>query len=505
MAWGISPRETKVVPLAGYSTDHYLTLLYHAMEPLGWHISYFDHDGIIAYTNISWPSYSEEVSARVINSKVFVKSECVGYQGLFTDYGKNKENLDLLFGEIHVREVVLNETLPETAQQLMDSIPVNQFVQLNDPPLAGKEKLQDFWAWFTPQRKYFVTPLLIILNIAVFIVTKIAFSIIVVWLLKRHFTLNSHDNPVEQAYLILGFNNRPAVLHGQVWRLFTSTFLHFNLLHIVANLIVLMYIGAMIESKLGKWNFLFLYICTGVIASMSSVIWSQATVSAGASGAIFGLFGILLALLSTNFYEQHARKAILISTAIFVAYNILPVGSSVDHAAHFGGLISGYILGWVAYLSIRKEGNHLNIWLTGSVSLILTVAFVIIGLSFTVDYKIDDYRRMAESSQQLSGNIGRDFYNYEDTIRSQKLATITQFGLVKLKHYNQLADSISVLPLPPKLKKEAIYRSKIIKLQCKYFNFLYLELRDSTKKYRPAIVAATDSINKLRMEMGNGK
>ena len=307
MAWGISPRETKIILLGDYSADHYLTLLYHAMESLGWHISYFDHDGIIAYTNISWASYSEEVSARVIKSKVYIKSECVGYQGLFTDYGKNDENLALLFGEIPVREIILSNSLPETAQKLMDSIPENQFVQLDDPPLAGKEKLRNFGEYFTPQPKYFVTPLLIIFNIAIFVVTKVAFSIILTWLSGRYYALHSYGNAAEQAYLILGFNNRAAVLHGQVWRLLTSTFLHFNLLHIIANMIVLVYIGSMIESKLGRWNFLFLYLSTGIIAGMASVIWSQATISAGASGAIFGLFGIFACLAKYQFLRTAGK------------------------------------------------------------------------------------------------------------------------------------------------------------------------------------------------------
>jgi len=62
MAGGITPNRIVTIPLEDYNSDHYLTLLYQSMVNLGWHIGYFDHDGIIAYTNISWESYSEEVS-----------------------------------------------------------------------------------------------------------------------------------------------------------------------------------------------------------------------------------------------------------------------------------------------------------------------------------------------------------------------------------------------------------------------------------------------------------
>ena len=62
-AWGISPYRKVTIPLEDYNPDHYLTLLYQAMLNRYWDIGYFDHDGIIAYTNISWASYSEEISA----------------------------------------------------------------------------------------------------------------------------------------------------------------------------------------------------------------------------------------------------------------------------------------------------------------------------------------------------------------------------------------------------------------------------------------------------------
>ena len=126
-----------------------------------------------------------------------------------------------------------------------------------------------------------------------------------------------------------------------------------------------------------------------------------------------------------------------------------------------------------------------------------------ISRALATDYKIDEFHKMVESSDNYRHTIATDFYNYNDSTKNQKLATITHDGLTQLKRYRDLADSLAAVPLPKQLKKQAIFRSKIIKLQCRYYNFLYLELRDSTKKYRPAITAATDSINKLRMEMGS--
>src|SRR6478735_12809046 len=167
MSWGLSPRKITTVPLNDYNTSHYLTLVYHAFANLGWRIGYFNHDGIIAYTNISWSSYAEEVSVHIVDNNAVIKSECVGYQGLFTDYGKNDKNIDLLFGEITYVEYHLQNTLQETTQQLIDNISDNQFISFDNPPLGYKEKLGGFLSHFNPKLGYSVTPILVLANIGI--------------------------------------------------------------------------------------------------------------------------------------------------------------------------------------------------------------------------------------------------------------------------------------------------------------------------------------------------
>ena len=194
MAGGITPNRIVTIPLGEYNSEYYLTLLYRAMLNLGWNIGYFDHDGIIAYTSISWESYSEEVSARLKGNDVVVKSECVGYQALFTDYGKNQKNLDLLFGEITYAEFHLHNELEETTQDLMNSIPEKQFLNLEDPPMAGKEQLRGFFSPFIPVRKYLVTPLLVIINTLIFIAATFLLSVLPRILFFRHIKLKEGEN-----------------------------------------------------------------------------------------------------------------------------------------------------------------------------------------------------------------------------------------------------------------------------------------------------------------------
>jgi rhomboid protease GluP len=115
--------------------------------------------------------------------------------------------------------------------------------------------------------------------------------------------------------------------------------------------------GMYLERMLGKTRFITAYLITGVIASLASLWWHKDPVpSAGASGAIFGMYGVFLALLSTNLIPKQIRNSLLQSIAVFVVYNLVyGMKSGVDNAAHIGGLISGVIIGYVYFPGLKKE------------------------------------------------------------------------------------------------------------------------------------------------------
>jgi rhomboid protease GluP len=502
-AWGISPYRKVTIPLEDYNPDHYLTLLYQAMLNRGWDIGYFDHDGIIAYTPISWSSYSEEVSARIVGNTVVIKSECVGFQGLFTDYGKNQENIDVLLGEIEYADFHMQGFLEENTRELMNSVPEKQFLNLDDPPMAGKELLHGFFSPFVPKKKYLITPILVIANVVIFMTTTIILYLIIAFFYRAH--PNSDQDIYTKAYLSLGFSSRPAVLKGDYWRLFTSMFLHFNILHVLLNMVVLVYIGSLIESKLGKWNFLMVYLFTGLIASMVSVMWHDNEISAGASGAIFGLFGVLLAFLSTDFYERSARKALLISTAIVVAYNIIPLGKGVDHAAHLGGLVSGYIFGWLTYLGLTHKNRFIKKWGMALVGSITVIVFVSCGVKFSTRYQTKQYAALNEKITQLSHDIDAHFYTNTYSSHEEKLDSIQQKALPEARTLYKIAAQLETLKLSSQRTKEAHVRAKLIRLQCQLYHFLYLEFKDQGNEmlYRYDIQNITDSVNTIRIAWHN--
>lgn len=182
----------------------------------------------------------------------------------------------------------------------------------------------------TDIRKCRVTAALIIINIIVFMIIFIK------------------GDPEDTAYMLrAGANFYPMTFNGQIWRIFTCMFLHFDISHLLTNMLSLFAIGSIIETAFGPCRFFSIYLISGLSASLASAFYHMITgnpaVSAGASGAVFGLSGALICLAvfkKTARYGVDAKRvpfAVLLSVALSSA-------SNVDNAAHIGGLITGFII-----------------------------------------------------------------------------------------------------------------------------------------------------------------
>jgi len=146
-----------------------------------------------------------------------------------------------------------------------------------------------------------------------------------------------------------GGNWGPRTLSGQwVW-LVTYMFLHGGIMHIAFNMWCLWDLGALCESLYGRWTFAAIYLLTGIAGGIASVVWNPGVLSVGASGAIFGLAGALIASFYLGEFSlpSIAIRSTLRSLVFFVGFNVF-FGSmfpGIDNACHAGGLIGGLILG----------------------------------------------------------------------------------------------------------------------------------------------------------------
>lgn len=181
-----------------------------------------------------------------------------------------------------------------------------------------------------------------------------------------------------------GANVGPYTLTGEWWRLLTCVFVHGGLIHIAFNMWCLWDLGALCESLYGPWTYAAIYFICGIGASLGSIIWNVGAFSVGASGAIFGLAGALLAAFKLGEFSvpRAALSGMLRSLGAFVVYNLI-FGfaiSGIDNAAHIGGLITGLIVGaLIAIAAPRQEDSSRRAFIF--LLLTLTLAAIAIGLA----------------------------------------------------------------------------------------------------------------------------
>jgi rhomboid protease GluP len=143
--------------------------------------------------------------------------------------------------------------------------------------------------------------------------------------------------------------NVPALVlrDGQWWRLFTSMFLHIGIFHLILNGWALYQLGALFEILLGSSRLAGVYLVSGLAGSFASLFWTKG-LSAGASGAIFGLMGALIAfLLRRREMLTPAAKSLLGQLVLWAGINVF-IGFTtpgIDNAAHLGGCAAGFLLG----------------------------------------------------------------------------------------------------------------------------------------------------------------
>lgn len=145
-----------------------------------------------------------------------------------------------------------------------------------------------------------------------------------------------------------GANFGPKTLGGEWWRLLTSTFLHIGIIHILFNMSVLWDVGRFMEVQIGSLRLGVVYVFSGLLASLASLAWNSFAVSAGASGAVFGVYGSLVALLlRARGVPSAALKGLQRSALTFLVFNLAfgLVVEGIDMAAHVGGLVAGCLFG----------------------------------------------------------------------------------------------------------------------------------------------------------------
>lgn len=219
---------------------------------------------------------------------------------------------------------------PADAQRIMELLPARQTDQFAVAQ-AEREVFHDRVDYWTPGTP--VIKVLLAANIIVFAL---------MWFLPPHPNTPSGES---MKLVLWGSNAGRFTLHGQGWRLVTSMFLHGGLLHIMFNMFALWQVGRLVERMFGSGRFISLYMIAGVCGSLASVLWNPHVNSVGASGAIFGIIGGLLAFIRRPYsgVPPIIVKELRGSLSGFLMFNIAAgfIYPHTDNAAHIGGLVGG--------------------------------------------------------------------------------------------------------------------------------------------------------------------
>ena len=162
----------------------------------------------------------------------------------------------------------------------------------------------------------------------------------------------------ESTLMAFGVKSNPAIARGEWWRFITPIFIHIGMLHLFFNSYALWIVGPQVEKLYGAARFVILYVLTGVAGVYASYFYHPQSESAGASGAIFGLFGVLLVfgVRYRNSIPPFFKRAVGTGVLPVIVINLI-IGftiPAIDNSAHLGGLLAGAAL--AALVPFQKPG-----------------------------------------------------------------------------------------------------------------------------------------------------
>jgi rhomboid protease GluP len=235
----------------------------------------------------------------------------------------------------------------QEAEAIASQLPQARLV----PPAVEDEfvtKLRALYAGASPWTS--ITNLIIAVNVVVYIAMGLAGA---GWI----------ETESIRPYLLYGANNAALTTQGEWWRAVTCMFLHFGILHLALNMWALYQSGHLVEKLFGRLLFTLVYLGSGIVGSFATLWWhGDEVTSAGASGAVFGVFGGLLGYLLREKHGVPRRvfQPMLKSTLTFAGYNLLfgAIVPHIDNSAHIGGFLGGIVLGWCCAVPLDVEARR---------------------------------------------------------------------------------------------------------------------------------------------------
>jgi len=244
--------------------------------------------------------------------------------------------------------------------------------------------------------------------------------------------------------MAFGVKSNPEILDGEIWRLVTPIFIHIGVLHLFFNSYALWMVGQQVEKLYGSARFVLLYFLTGVAGVLGSFFNNPEAMSAGASGAIMGLFGVLLVfgLRYRHSIPPFFKKAVGAGVLPVIVINLV-IGfyiPAIDNSAHISGLVSGAILAWIVPYLMPGGRTH-------SIFKAVQVAFIAIILASFYAVAVN-FHGSPTTFVDTVNNAQRAFSETAESLKDERTGEISALG-------DQVAKSIDELRNIPSMNRRA--------------------------------------------------
>ncbi|MBE2216003.1 MAG: rhomboid family intramembrane serine protease [Opitutaceae bacterium] len=198
-------------------------------------------------------------------------------------------------------------------------------------------------------------------------------------------------------YLAFAANNGAATTGGEWWRLLTAMFSHYGLVHLLLNMWALQQAGLFLEKLQGRSHYVLTYFGSGLAGGFASIVWhGDQAWSAGASGAVFGVYGAILGHMvrQKGSVPPAVFQSILRSSLAFGFYNLVYgfAHPAIDQAAHLGGAAAGFFFGWLLAMPLEAEARRTLVFPRLRLGTIALAVLIIGGVAATprFDYRIGE-------------------------------------------------------------------------------------------------------------------
>lgn len=490
------PKNEQTILLSGLSKEKSLAICYETYQKLEWTVLYAGEDRLLGMTTGKQGGKGQQITASIDDNGLTVSSEMVNEES-FDLMGRNKKNVDRFIANFETLKSVISE---EDVNSHLATIELLRIETQRTIEQEQKEAEEVSRAMNLSGSNLYATYTITGINILVFIL--MAFD-----------GAGIFDANV-LVHIKWGSNFSPLTLSGDWWRLLTNIFIHFGIIHLLMNMYCLYTIGVYLEPMLGKYRYVTAYVSAGVLASIASLWWHSGTVnSAGASGAIFGLYGLFLAMLTTDLIPKKVKDQLLKSIGIFVVYNLIyGVKSGIDNAAHIGGLISGIFIGCLYVISIRKQKREeREKWTVPAVA-----GITVVVAAFFLQYHIQTADRSGifkEIKYAFYKDTQKFNATYDNFIELQNAAlapindsnvqlnealslTIQSVTLRKWAEALSLTDDMQAYDVADEMKAKVPVIKRYIGLQIEKAKLIQLLIKDNSAANNQKLQTLNEEINK---------